>query len=108
MQRHAALVLAGVVSASLAVAQTVVIRTLPDNAKRGYLSHVQENVLSLDGQQVRLAPGGQIRGQNNLIVMPAALPPNALVKYQLDQNGNLANAWILTPEEAAAPDKTNP
>jgi hypothetical protein len=82
-----------------------VIRTLPDDAKRGYLSHVHENVLSLDGKETSLAAGARIRGANNLIVMPAALPRDSLVKYQLDAEGKLQAAWVLTREEASKPDK---
>jgi hypothetical protein len=94
-------------SASIAVAQTIT-RTLPEDAKRGRLSHVQENVLTLDGKKVNLAPAGQIRGSNNLIIMPAALPRDSLVKYQLDASGNLHRAWVLTPEEAAKSDRPAP
>lgn len=87
-----------------AMAQTPIARPLPADAKRGYLSHVRENILSLDGKQIKLAPGGQIRGANNLIIVPTALPKNSLVKYQLDASGQLFRAWILTKEEAARPD----
>jgi hypothetical protein len=90
------------------VAQTVAVRALPDEAPRAYMSHVRENVLSLDGHQTKLAPGGQIRGQNNLLVLPAVVPKDSLVKYQLDKSGELYRAWILTAEEAARPDKHQP
>ena len=89
-------------------AQTITVRTLPEEAKRAYMSHVRENVVSLDGVPTTLAPGGQIRGQNNLLIVPAAIPRESLVKYQLDQSGQLYRAWILTPEEAARPDKYQP
>jgi hypothetical protein len=89
-------------------AQTASLRTLPEEAKRAYMSHVRENVVSLDGVPTRLAAGGQIRGQNNLLIVPAAIPRESLVKYQLDQSGQLYRAWILTPEEAARPDKYQP
>jgi hypothetical protein len=92
-------------STTLAVAQTTAIRTLPEDAKRGHLSHVHGNVVNLDGKLIRLAPGSQIRGRTNLIVLPTALPPQSLVKYKLDKNGDIASAWILTPEEAAKPDQ---
>jgi hypothetical protein len=97
-----ALALAGAV-----VAQTAVFRTLPEDAKRGYLSHVGENLVDLDGRRLRLAPGAQIRSASNLIVLPAALPRNSLVKYQLNGRGELARAWVLTAEEAAKPDKSS-
>jgi len=92
----------------LATAQTAVFRTLPEEAPRGYLSHVAENILTLDGKRVRLAPGGQIRGANNLLVLPTALPKDSLVKYQLNPTGELYRAWILTKEEAAKTDKGSP
>src|SRR5262245_34335450 len=99
----AALLLAGTVPA-----QTITVRVLPDDARRAYMSHVRENLLSLDGQPTKLAPGGQIRGQNNLLVLPAGVPRDSLVKYQLDKSGELYRAWILTAEEAARPDKYQP
>lgn len=93
---------------AVAVAQVSAIRKLPEDAKRGYLTHLQGNIVSLDGKPIRLAPGGQIRGRTNLIVLPTALPPQSLVKYKLDQNGDIAAAWILTAEEAAKPDRVLP
>jgi hypothetical protein len=105
--QSAVILVALLASASIALAQTV-IRTLPEDAKRGRLSHVQESVLALDGKRINLAPAGQIRGSNNLIIQPAALPRDSLVKYQLDASGNLHRAWILTPEEAAKSDKPAP
>lgn len=93
---------------SLSIAMAQVTRNLPGDAARGSVTYVQGNIVSLDGKQLKLAPGGQIRGQNNLIVMPAALPPGSPVKYRLDRNGDLAQVWILTPEEAARPDPPAP
>jgi hypothetical protein len=99
--------LAAAVAAAAAFAQGV-LRTLPEDAPRGYLTYVAGNVVKLDDAEKRLAPGAQIRGANNLIVLPAALPRNALVKYQLDGDGQLFRAWILTAAEAAVPDKNAP
>jgi hypothetical protein len=98
----AALALAA--AAAAATAQ-VGVRTLPEDARRGYLSFVHENVVALDGKELKLAPGGQIRGANNLLVLPTQLPRSSFVKYQLDGQGNLFRAWILTAEEAKQPDK---
>ena len=44
----------------------------------GYLTHVAENVFTLDGQRIALAPGGIIRGSNNLILTPNAVPRESL------------------------------
>jgi hypothetical protein len=104
-------VLAGLVAALAfagASAQPTTLRTLPEDAPRGYLTHVRENLVRLDGRQLKLAPGAQIRGTNNLIIVPTALPKDSLVKYQLTAVGELFRAWVLTPEEAAKKDPTVP
>jgi hypothetical protein len=80
------------------------LRTIPEDAKRGTMSHVQGMTVTIDGKQVDLAAGAQIRDGRNLIVLPAALPPNILVRYQLDADGKVRRAWILSPQEAAQPD----
>jgi hypothetical protein len=90
--------------AATALAQAIV-RTLPEDARRGTLSFVQGTVVALDGKETRLAPGAQIRGANNLLVLPTQLPPKSLGKYQLDGGGALFRAWVLSPQEAAQPDK---
>jgi len=99
--------LAGALALAGAVAQTSILRTLPEGAKRGTLSHLRENLVSLDGRQMKLAPGAQIRGANNLIVQPTALPKDSLVKYQLNGSGELFRAWVLTTDETAAKDKSS-
>ena len=83
-------------------------RSIPDDTKRGTMTHLREMHISLDGQPVNLAAGAQIRGTNNLIIVPHQLPQKSLVKYQLDTTGQIIRVWILTPEEAARPDKPKP
>ncbi len=80
------------------------LRTIPADAKRGTLSHVQDMVVEIDGARARLAPGAQIRDGDNRVVLPIAVPPRSLVKYRLDGAGQVRQAWILTPQEAAQPD----
>jgi hypothetical protein len=99
--------LAAMAMTAAAFAQGV-FRTLPEDAPRGYLTFVADNLVKVDSTELRLAPGAQIRGANNLIVLPAALPGNSLVKYQLDRDGALFRAWVLTAEEAAKPDRNAP
>ena len=80
------------------------MRQIPDNVARGWLQHVQETMISIDGKPLRMAPGGTIRNQQNLIVVPASLAgPGALAEYKLDAAGQVSRAWLLTPEEAARP-----
>ncbi|MSQ51675.1 MAG: hypothetical protein EXR28_07290 [Betaproteobacteria bacterium] len=86
----------------LANAAWAQLRAIPEDVRRGWLSHIQETLISIDNTPVQLAPGGTIRNQQNLIVVPASLPPGgALAEFQLDASGQVARAWLLTPEEAA-------
>ena len=81
------------------------VRQIPDFAKRGNIVHIQETVVEIDGEPLRLSAGAQIRSRDNLFIVPMSLPPGALVKYTLDSSGQIHRVWVLTAEEAAAPDK---
>ena len=97
------LILACVLALGLAGAHAQ-LRSLPAEAKRGEMRHVQDMIVEIDGKRMRLAPGAQIRGPGNLIVLPMALPPGSLVKYTLDAQGMVHRVWLLSPLEAAQPD----
>ena len=88
-------------TASMALAQ---LRSIPGEAKRGALAHVQGITMELNGARVDMSAGGQIRDGRNMIVLPTAVPAGVLVKYQLSTDGKLHRVWILTPQEAAQPD----
>ena len=81
------------------------VRQIPDSAKRGNIVHIQETVVEIDGEPLRLSAGAQIRSRDNLFIVPMSLPRGAPVKYTLDGSGQLHRVWVLTPEETAAPDK---
>ena len=81
------------------------VRQIPDSARRGSIVHIQGAIVEVDGQQMRLSAGAQIRSRDNLFIVPMSLPHGALVKYTLDGAGQIHRVWVLTPEEAAAPDK---
>jgi hypothetical protein len=85
---------------ALACAQT---RSIPGEAKRGVIRHLQETIVAIDGVEHRLAPGAQIRDEWNRFLVPTALRAGAQVKYLLDAEGFVRRVWILTPEEAAKP-----
>jgi hypothetical protein len=97
------LLLSLALAAAAATAQAQ-FRSIPADAKRATLVPVQGMAVELDGRRVELAVGAQVRDARNLIVLPAALPQSALVKYQLGADGKLQRAWILSPQEAAQPD----
>ncbi len=95
------LLIAAIALASSAQAQ---LRTIPAEAKRATLSHVEGMTVEIDGKRVQLAAGTQIRDGRNMIVVPAAVPPGVLIKYLPDAQGQVARIWILSPQEAAQPD----
>lgn len=97
-----ALLICALVVPAAALAQ---VRQIPDSAKRGNIAHVQDSIVEVDGRQMRLSASAQIRSRENLFIVPMSLPRGALVKYTLEDSGRIHRVWVLTPEEAAAPDK---
>ena len=97
-----ALLICALLAPAAAMAQ---LRQIPDTAKRGSIVHIQDTIVEIDGQQMRLSPGAQIRSRDNLFIVPVSLPPGATVKYTLDGSGQIHRVWVLTAEEAAAPDR---
>ena len=87
--------------ASLAIPAAAQLRTIPKDAQRAQIRHVQANVVELNGERAQLSPAAQIRDASNRIMLPTALPAGSLVKYRLDATGKVREVWILTPEEAA-------
>jgi hypothetical protein len=80
------------------------VRSIPLDVARGYVQHVQEMVIAIDGKPLILSPSATIRDQNNLIIVPMALPQNGtLAEYQLGIDGQVQRVWLLTPDEAARP-----
>ena len=77
------------------------LRTIPADAKPAQMRHVGQNVVEVDGKRAQLSAGAQIRDESNRIILPAALPAGARVKYALDASGHVHRVWILTPQEAA-------
>ena len=86
-------------------AATAQARQIPDFARRGSMTHVQDTIVEVDGKQMRLSAGAQIRSQENLIIVPVSLPRDALVKYTIDGSGQIFRVRVLTPTEPAAPDQ---
>jgi hypothetical protein len=97
-----------VLAALVAANATAQLRTIPKEALRGQLTHVTQNIVIVNGQSMRLAPGALIYAQNNLTIVPTEVPSNSLVEYTLDRNGDLFKVWILTQDEAARPNPNSP
>ena len=57
--------------------------------------------MKIGDKTLRLAPGGRIFNQQNLIMMPASLQSQtAQIMYTTDMNGDLSRVWLLNAEEA--------
>ena len=91
--------LALIAAALFAATAFAQLRTIPADAKRAKMSHVQERIVEVNGKREMLAPGVRIRDAKNRIIVPAALPANSLVKYRRDASGAVHEVWILTAEE---------
>ena len=86
---------------SLLAAPTVdAERQLPHDGK--YVKDAQFNYpfVKMGKQVLRLAVGGKIYNEQNLIIMPVSAPGKADVLYRVDLNGEISQIWILTPEES--------
>ena len=77
------------------------LRSIPAQAKRGEMQHLQDMFVAINGKRIRLAAGAQIRDESNRIVPPAAVRAGVLVKYTVDAQGDVVRVWILAPQEAA-------
>ena len=80
------------------------LRTIPADAKRATMSHVQGMTVEINGTKTELAPGAQIRDAENRIILPATLPSGSLIKFMPDMQGRVWRVWILSQQEAAQPD----
>src|SRR5690606_32917375 len=101
MLRRALLTLGLMLAFGAAEAQ---LRTIPPDAKRAKVKHVQGMTIAVDGKAHSLSAGAQIRDAENRILVPAALAGEVLAKVQLNPQGQVHRVWILTPFEAAQPD----
>jgi hypothetical protein len=86
----------------LAGAATAQVRTIPAEAKRGRIEHVQDTTVAIDGKRHRLLPGAQIRSASNTLIVPMAIPKGARARYLADDGGNVRRVWLLSPQELAA------
>lgn len=80
-------------------------RNFPPDSKLGKLTAVSFPQFTINGQKMIMAPGGQIRGVDNLIILPSVANYIGTVRYQLDIMGNLHRVWILTPDEVKAAER---
>jgi hypothetical protein len=77
-------------------------RPFPADALRGQVVFGHPPGMVLNGKPAQLAPGHQIRNQNNLLEMSAGLSGvSAVVNYTLNVQGQIKLVWLLREEEVA-------
>ena len=81
----------------------IFLRTIPAEAVRGEMQPPWAGITLISGKELRLAPGLQIRDQNNRIILSDSVREPLLVKYLTDGNGQVSRVWLLTAGEAALP-----
>ncbi|MFE8646060.1 hypothetical protein ACFX58_13335 [Sphingomonas sp. NCPPB 2930] len=78
------------------------VRSFPETAVRGRLRVTYPPVVLMDGRPDRLSVGGLIRDTQGRAVLSATLAEQDLiVNYRRDGFGEIAEVWLLTPQEAA-------
>ncbi|TDI81711.1 MAG: hypothetical protein E2O80_04015 [Betaproteobacteria bacterium] len=53
-----------------------------------------------NGEILQLGAGGQIRGTNNLIILPSTLTEFGPILYWVGSTGSVQRIWLPTSEEA--------
>lgn len=73
----------------------------PSNSKLGELTAIDYPKIEISGKLLQLGAGGQIRGTDNLIILPTLLSEFGPVLYWIGPTGDVQRIWLLTTEEAA-------
>jgi hypothetical protein len=75
-------------------------RRFPDIAQRGKFEVKQPPEVTINGKEMRLAPGARIYNTQNMILMSGSIAGQTqVVNYTTDTMGLVKDVWILTPEE---------
>jgi len=77
------------------------VRAFPPDSKLGELRAMRYPEIRISDRTMYLSAGGQIRGKDNLIILPTMLNESGPIRYQTDIMGNVHRIWLLTPTEAA-------
>jgi len=88
---------------SAAVPAVGIPRVLPKDTSRGQLVVSSPTNGQIDGKDVTLSPGIQIRDPFNMVVLPGMIRQPVTVRYQTDVAGFVTRVWILSAQEAAQP-----
>ena len=72
---------------------------LADGSFVGTMTTGSVPVVSIDGKEMRMAPGARIMNAGNTSITPNQVPPNSRVRYKLDASGQVSQVWLLPPEK---------
>ena len=68
----------------------------PDGTMLGTMTTGPLPLVTIDGKEMRLAPGARIMGANNASVTPNQVAPNSPVRYRVDATtGQVTQVWLL-------------
>jgi hypothetical protein len=70
---------------------------LADGTFVGTMSAGALPVVTIDGKEMRMAPGARIMTPANTSVTPNQVPANSRVRYKLDASGQVSEVWLLPP-----------
>jgi hypothetical protein len=77
---------------------------IPPESQRGIILSLGEMAVAIDNKAAQLAAGAQIRDQQNLIIVPTAIPQGgAWADYTVNSDGQVFRVWLLSPAELAVP-----
>ncbi len=74
-------------------------RNFPIDSHVGKLTAFSFPEMTIDGENMVMGVGGQIRDTNNLIIFPNMLNKTGTIRYQQDTMGFVHRIWFLTPGE---------
>jgi hypothetical protein len=72
---------------------------LADGTYVGTMTTGSVPVVSIDGKEMRMAPGARVMNAGNTSITPNQVPPNSRVRYKLDASGQVSQVWLLPPEK---------
>jgi len=102
-RQAAYLALLAILPAAMALAQ-LRVPPIPADSQRGVIRHIGGMAVAIDDNLVQLAAGAQIRDQQNLIIVPTAIPQvGAWADYVVGGDGQVLRVWLLSPAELAVP-----
>ena len=72
---------------------------LADGSVLGTMTTGPVPVVTIDGKEMRMAPGARIMSTGNTSITPDQVPANSRVRYKVDASGQVSQVWLLPPEK---------